>query len=88
MTDTIYKMNIYFCYERNHDCGCYVAADTIGKAKALYAKWDGMEDFTEYRGYVMRKGVDVLAGVYDEDCPELARWGVRVLLFRRIRSNQ
>ena len=56
MTDTIYKMNIYFCYERNHDCGCYVAA--------------------EYRGYVMRKGVDVLAGVYDEDCPELARLGL------------
>lgn len=52
MTDTIYKMNIYFCYERNHDCGCYVAADTIGK------------------------GVDVFAGVYDEDCPELARWGL------------
>lgn len=65
MTDTIYKMNIYFCYERNHDCGCYVAADT-----------NGMEDFTEYRGYVMRKGVDVLAGVYDEDCPELARLGL------------
>lgn len=31
-------MNIYFCYEKGHDCGCYVAADTIGKAKALYAK--------------------------------------------------
>ena len=76
MTDTIYKMNIYFCYIRNNDCGCYVAADTIGKAKALYAKWDGMEDFTEYRGYVMRKGVDVLAGVYDKDCPELARLGL------------
>ena len=31
-------MNIYFCYHKNHDCGCYIAADTIGKAKALYAK--------------------------------------------------
>ena len=36
-------MNIYFCYHKNHDCGCYIAADTIGKAKAMYAKWDGME---------------------------------------------
>ena len=46
-------MNIYFCHHKSEDCGCYVAADTIGRAKALYAKWDGMENFTEYRGHVM-----------------------------------
>lgn len=51
-------MNIYFCHHKSEDCGCYVAADTIGKAKALYAKWDGMENFTEYRGHVMRKDVE------------------------------
>lgn len=60
-------MNIYFCCHKNHDCGCYVAADTIGKAKALYAKWDGTEEFTEYRGHVIRKDVEVPAGVYDDN---------------------
>lgn len=69
-------MNIYFCHAKDYDYGCYVAADTIGKAKALYAKWDGMEDFTEYRGYVIRKDVDAFAGVYDDNCPELERLGL------------
>lgn len=69
-------MNIYFCYHKNDVCGLYVAADTIGKAKALYAKWDGIENFTEYRGYVMCKDVECPAGVYDEDCPELAQLGL------------
>ena len=73
MTDTIYKMNIYFCHEKNHIYGCHVAADTIDKARALYAKWDGMVDFTDCRGYVILKDVDVFAGVCDADCPELAR---------------
>ena len=31
-------MNIYFCHHKDAECGLYVAADTIGKAKALYAK--------------------------------------------------
>lgn len=69
-------MNIYFCHHKNEDCGLYVAADTVGKAKALYAKWDGTEVFTEYRGYVMRKDVDVPAGVYDDNCPDLERLGL------------
>lgn len=69
-------MNIYFCYLKNGDRGCYVAADTVGKAKALYAKWDGTEVFTEYRGNVMRKHVDVPAGVYDDNCPDLERLGL------------
>ena len=69
-------MNIYFCCHKNHDCGCYVAADTIGKAKALYAKWDGMENFTEYRGHVIRKDVEVLAGVYDDNCADLEKLGL------------
>lgn len=69
-------MNIYFCRHKDDDHGLYVAAYTVGKAKALYAKWDGMETFTEYRGYVMRKGVDVLAGVYEDNCPELERLGL------------
>ena len=69
-------MNIYFCYHKNHDCGCYVAADTIGKAKALYAKWDGMENFTEYRGRVMCKDVEVPAGVYDDNRADLEKLGL------------
>lgn len=70
-------MNVYFCHLNGEDdYGCYVAADTIGKAKALFAKWDGREDFTEYRGYVVRKGVDVFAGVYDDNCAELERLGL------------
>ena len=69
-------MNIYFCYHKNHDCGCYVAADTIGKAKALYAKWDGMENFTEYRGRVICKDVEVLVGVYDDNCADLEKLGL------------
>ena len=69
-------MNIYFCCHKNHDCGCYVAADTIGKAKALYAKWDRMENFTEYRGHVIRKDVEVLAGVYDGNCADLEKLGL------------
>ena len=69
-------MNIYFCYHKNHDCGCYVAAGTIGKAKALYAKWDGMENYTEYRGRVMCKDADVPAGVYDDNCADLEKLGL------------
>ena len=69
-------MNIYFCHIIDVDCGSYVAADTIGKAKALYAKWDGTAVFTEYRGYAMRKDVEVPAGVYDYNCPELKKLGL------------
>lgn len=70
-------MNVYFCHLNGEDdCGCYVAAATIGKAKALFAKWDGRENFTEYRGNVERKGVDVSAGVYDDNCAELSRLGL------------
>lgn len=75
-------MNIYFCYHKNDVCGLYVAADTIGKAKALYAKWDGMENFTEYRGYVMRKDVDVPAGV-SYTSPDLERLGLVYDLTRK-----
>lgn len=69
-------MNIYFCHHKSEDCGCYVAADTIGKAKALYAKWDGTENFTEYRGHVMCKDVECPAGVYDDNCADLERLGL------------
>ena len=69
-------MNIYFCHRKDAECGLYVVADTIGKAKALYAKWDGMENFTEYRGHVMCKDAEVPAGVYDDNCPDLERLGL------------
>lgn len=77
MTDTIYKMNIYFCHDRSSDCGCFVAAETIGKAKALYAQYDGMESFVDYRANIAHKSADIPAGVYDDDCPELARLGLK-----------
>ena len=69
-------MNIYFCHHKDAECGLYVVADTIGKAKAMYAKWDGMENFTEYRGRVMCKDVEVLAGVYDDNCADLEKLGL------------
>ena len=69
-------MNIYFCHHKDAECGLYVVADTIGKAKALYAKWDGMEEFIEYRGHVICKDVEVPAGVYDDNCPDLERLGL------------
>lgn len=69
-------MNIYFCHHKDEDYGCYVAAATIGKAKALYAKWDEMENFTEYRGHVMCKDVEVPAGVYDDNCAVLDELGL------------
>ena len=67
-------MNIYFCHHKDAECGLYVVADTIGKAKALYAKWDGMESFTECRGQVIRKDVEVPAGVYDDNCAGLEKF--------------
>lgn len=70
-------MNIYFCHHRHDDdCGLYVAADTIGRAKVLYAGWDGMDVFTEYRGYLVRKNVNVPAGVYDDNCAALEKLGL------------
>ena len=69
-------MNIYFCHHKDAECGLYVVADTIGKAKALYAKWDGTEKFTEYRGHVIRKDVEVLVGVCDDNCADLEKLGL------------
>lgn len=74
-------MNMYWCCVRDSDSGCFVVAETRGKAKALYAQYDGMENFIEYRAQTMRRDIDasIKPGVYDENTPELALAGVKYI---------
>lgn len=69
-------MNVYWLHCRYSEGGCIVAAETTGKAKAMYARWDGMENFTEYRASILRHDVVIPKGIYDENCPELEKIGL------------
>lgn len=72
-------MTLYRCFYRNEDWCCYVAAPTRGKAKQVFLEWGDMGYFTDIRAQKVKDCPDTPEGVYDEDCPELEKLGVRYL---------
>lgn len=73
-------MTLYVCYYKNDDdyC-CYIAAPTRGKAKQLFTEWDGHCLYIDVRTQKIKDCPDTPEGVYDDDCPELEKLGVRYL---------
>ncbi len=72
-------MTLYLCYYKNDDWCCFVAAPTRGKAKHLFNEWDGHGWYTDVRAQKVKDCPDTPEGVYDADCPELEKLGVRYL---------
>ena len=72
-------MTLYACYYKNCEWCCFVAAPTRGKAKHLFDEWDGHGGYTDVRAQKIKDCPDTQEGVYDEDCPELEKLGVRYL---------
>ena len=77
-------MTLYVCYYKNDDWRCYVAAPTRGKAKHLFNEWYGhgwYTDvwYTDVRAQKIKDCPGTPEGVYDMDCPELEKLGVRYL---------
>ena len=72
-------MTLYAFYYKNCEWCCFVAAPTRGKAKHLFNEWDGPGWNTDVRTQKVKDCPDTPQGVYDEDCPELEKLGVRYL---------
>lgn len=72
-------MTLYVCSYKNYNCCCYVAAPTRGKAKYLFFNWWGSGWYIGVRALKIKDCPDTPEGVYDEDCPELEKMGVRYL---------
>lgn len=80
-------MILYICYYKNRDWCCYVAAPTRGKAKHLFNEWDGHGWYTDVRTQKVKDCPDTPERVYDEDCPELEKLGVRYLTEEEMEEN-
>ena len=72
---------------QNEDWCCYVAAPTRGKAKHPFNGWDGHGRYTDVRAQKVKDCPDTPEGVYDADCPELEKLGVRYLTEEEMEEN-
>lgn len=73
-------MKLYWCsenLEQCHCCGMYILAPTRGKARALYAQYDGFVAYTDVRAVLASpKKSDCKQRVVDSPDPVLEAFGV------------
>lgn len=77
------RMALWFCcYLPDDDWGCYVVADTRGRAKAIFHQWCASDHtsircYTDVRAYRLKDVHFSDEAIFDENCPELAALGFR-----------
>lgn len=70
-------MNIYFCREYDTNCGLYVIAEKIGRAKLLYALECDCE-YIDVRYTTHRKNVNEKEGIIDDiNSPILKKYNLK-----------
>ena len=74
-------MNLYSCFLKNEEWGCFVVAPSRGRAKTLFYNYAKIElgqyvEFTDVRCYKLKIVDQQEEKVYDMDCPELEAMGV------------
>lgn len=76
-------MNVYACNYKDDAWDCFVVAGTRGEAKSLFHSsfhsYCSENLYTDVRSSIVKRGVQIPAGVYDIDCPELEQIGLRYL---------
>ena len=55
---------------------CYISAETRGKAKSAFHNYWNEAEYTDVRCLLIKRGVQIPKGVYDDDCDELKAYGL------------
>lgn len=76
------RMALWFCcYLHDNDWGCYVVADTRGRAKSIFQRcvsdYAITGSYTDVRAYRLKDVIFSDEAIFDENCPELAVLGFR-----------
>lgn len=74
----------YCCYLPDDDWGCYVVADTRGRAKSIFhqrcvSDYTSLRSYTDVRAYRIKDVTILNETIFEEDCPELEALGCRYL---------
>lgn len=72
-------MVLWCCWYDTVDWCCYVVAPTRGKAKGLFQNYWNEGDYTDVRCIKVKEAANARKGVYDMDCEELEKLGIRYL---------
>ena len=73
-------MNLYFCRYVDSEWGCFVIAESRNKAKHLFSSyWNLDGEYIDVRCRKEKSAEGCPEGVYDDDCDELMKLGVRYM---------